>query len=149
MAQLKQTKVYRSGRTAPDWYTESTQCSAEIDKRDGSLNVRFDIASKGGGTTCLWVKIGSADVRGLLHELANLRPDTAPTFAECVTTAIKLNSELMERIREPTVLEKLESVAEYVDDQYSEAPAGEDDVEKAASDNLRNVIRTIESVRID
>jgi hypothetical protein len=146
MAQLKQTKVYRSGRTAPDWYTESTQCSANIKKQDGSLNIRFDIASKGGGTTCLWIEIGSADLRSLLHELAESRSDTAGTFAECVTIAIQRNTEMMDKIRDPLVLEKLESVAAFVDDKYSEAPAGEDDTEKAASDDLRNVIRTVESL---
>jgi len=148
MAHLKQTSVFRSGLTASVWNTESTNCTASIDKDEGSLNVHFDIASKGGGTTCLWVKIGSADVRGLLHELAEKRPETAGTFAECISLVIQLNAQMLEKIRDPSLIEKLESVAGFVDDKYNDAPPGEDDVEKVACDNMRNVVRAVESLQI-
>jgi hypothetical protein len=148
MAQLTQTEVFRKGRTAPDWSVESTQCMAFISKDDCSLSVRFDVASKGGGTTCLLIKIGSADVRSLLLELAGKRPDTAGTFAEAITIAIQENARILDKVRDLTLMEKLESVEDFVYNTTAEDQSGEDDRENAIV-AVGDVIRTIKSLRLD
>ena len=61
---------------------------------------------------------------------------------------IQLNAQMIEKIQDPSLIEKLESVAGFVDDKYNDAPPGEDDVEKVACDNMRNVVRAVESLQI-
>ena len=61
---------------------------------------------------------------------------------------IQLNAQMLEKIQDPSLIEKLESVAGFVDDKYNDAPPGEDDVEKVACDNMRNVVRAVESLQI-
>jgi len=56
---------------------------------------------------------------------------------------------MLEKIQDPSLIEKLESVAGFVDDKYNDAPPGEDDVEKVACDNMRNVVRAVESLQIE
>lgn len=53
MPQLKNSKVYRGGATASSYTLESDTCSASVDPSDGTLDIKFDLASKGGGTTCV------------------------------------------------------------------------------------------------
>src|SRR6266511_4172355 len=51
MAQLKNTKVYRGGVTAQYLTHETRECSFHANTKDRALDIRFRLASKGGGTT--------------------------------------------------------------------------------------------------
>src|SRR5262245_25953253 len=70
MPQLKHSKVYRGGAKAPSLSLETSKCSASVGLRTESLELRFDIASKGGGTTRILLQIGKGDFQTLLQEIA-------------------------------------------------------------------------------
>lgn len=48
MLQLKHSQVYRGGVTAPSLRPETSQCSVSANRRDGTIDIGFNIASKGG-----------------------------------------------------------------------------------------------------
>ena len=147
MAQLKLTKVRRRGVTAPNYRLESTNCSAIINKETGSLDIKFKIASRGGGFTCVWVEIGDTDVRSINLEQADSCPESVSTFVECTSIAIERNLEKLDRIRDPIVLEKMASVEAFVDKKYRIAPAGEDDDEREVLDDVLFVNQELDSIR--
>ncbi|EGU30876.1 MULTISPECIES: hypothetical protein [Vibrio] len=66
---LKNTSVYRAGATERYWKKESNKCRYEIDKSNGSLDIYFSIASKGGGTTDIKVTIGKDDLPSVLNDI--------------------------------------------------------------------------------
>jgi hypothetical protein len=52
MPRLQNAKVYRSGVTAPIWnYETDTVYIQQRTPDEGSLHLEFELASKGGGTT--------------------------------------------------------------------------------------------------
>jgi hypothetical protein len=89
VSQLKHSKVYRGGATAPSLTHETSQCSASVDIRDEALEVRFDLASKGGGTTCVLLQIGKGDFQVLLQEIASKLPENVGVLSDCASIANK------------------------------------------------------------
>jgi hypothetical protein len=69
MRPLQDVTIQRAGITARHWHEESELCRAEAD--GGSLALRFDIASKGGGRTDILLTVGASGVRDLLAMIAN------------------------------------------------------------------------------
>lgn len=57
----KQTKIRRAGRTSRTWRFETNYCQFDSNSITKTLDLRFEIKSKGGGFTEIQVKIGQPD----------------------------------------------------------------------------------------
>jgi hypothetical protein len=156
MPQLRHSKVYRGGATAPSLSYETSQCSASVDQLDGTLDIRFDLASKGGGTTCVLLQIGKGDFQAMLQEIASKLPESVGVLSDCASIANKKNLELLqsartvhdnERARAKSLIEDLEAVEEFVSEKFYEAPVGQDDKEEKARDQLQKVISSLRELR--
>src|SRR5262249_15530796 len=99
MPQLKHSKVYRGGVTAPSMSFETNQCSASVGVKTESLELRFEIASKGGGTTRILLRIGKGDFQTLLQEIASKLPENVGVLSECAAIANKANLKLLQEAR--------------------------------------------------
>lgn len=95
MPQMKSTRVYRGGETAPSLTFETNTCSASIDQKEECLEIRFKMASKGGGTTCVLLEIGKGDFQTILEEIVNKLPSSVGTLADGAAVANKKNLELL------------------------------------------------------
>jgi hypothetical protein len=61
MAKLRGAKVFRSGITAPRWNFETDKVGIQNRTPDkGHLHLEFELASKGGGTTEVSVRLPPA-----------------------------------------------------------------------------------------
>jgi len=156
MPQLKHSKVYRGGRTASNLSLETGQCSASVDLRDGTLDIRFDLASKGGGTTCVLLQIGKGDFQTLLQEIANKMPESVGVLSDCASIANKKNLELLrgarqvhdnEKARAKKLVDDLEEVEKFISEKYYQAPAGQDEKEEQVRDQLQDVMSTLRELR--
>lgn len=76
MPSLRGAKVYRSGVTAPKWNFETDRVRVNnFSEKDPSLHFKFEIASKGGGTTEVSLRIGSASFDAVLHQMYAIAPE--------------------------------------------------------------------------
>jgi hypothetical protein len=76
MPSLRGTKVYRSGVTASRWNLETERISATKRGADKpTLNVEFQMASKGGGITEVSLRIGPAAFDTILNEMWKVDPE--------------------------------------------------------------------------
>ena len=155
MGALKNAKVYRGGVTAPHLSHETSKCSFRINQSNGTIEFRFNLASKGGGTTSVLLRVGVEDVPEMLHELATKMPEQVGVLSDCAAVANKKNLELLlearkvqesERARAEKLIEKLEKVEEFVSEKYYETPAGEDEREAGVKDRLDEVINDLRSI---
>ena len=156
MPQLKHTKIYRGGMTAPSLSFETGECSASADKRFDSLDLRFNLKSKGGGTTCVLLRIGKDDLHLVLQEIASTMPECVGMLSDCASIANKKNLELLEaarkvhdseKARARSLAEDLELVEQFVRDKYLEAPAGADEKEERVKKQLQNVMWLLRELR--
>src|SRR5262249_44169535 len=123
MPPLKHSKVYRRGLTAPNPYEfETRQCSPSVDQPNGPLHIKFELASKGGGTTCVLLEIGKGDFQALLPEIAGKLPESVGVLSDCASVANKRNLELLEKARKvhadekaraESLIEELQIVEEF------------------------------------
>jgi hypothetical protein len=96
---LNSTVVLRSGSVANSFGFEQTSCSAYVGFK-GSLNIRFSIASKGGGRTLLQLEIPADDIRVLLEEMATTYPESAVVLSECTSLAVAGSMAMLEKARD-------------------------------------------------
>ena len=105
MPNFKDTNVYRAGLTADHWTYETHKSNnyhisgiggiigdEEFRKK---LCIMINIASAGGGTTCLSIDIGHDDLQARFKLIAKEAPDSAALFSEC--TSIAINSGIEDR----------------------------------------------------
>jgi hypothetical protein len=156
MPQLKDTKIYRGGVTAPYLNPETSKCSYEVNIPKGALDLRFQIASKGGGTTEVLHRIGLGDLALILESFAEAMPETiAGTLSDCaalankkilgqLTEARRVQSD--EKVRLSGAVEKLEGVEEFVSQKWCEAPPGQNENEAAAKSQLEDVLSSLHSL---
>lgn len=156
MPQLKNSKVYRGGVTAPSLSHETSKCSASVDVRGETLDIRFNIASKGGGTTQVLLRIGKSDFQTVIQEIASKLPQSVGILSDCASVANKKNLELLqgarkvqdnELLRVKKLVDDLEIVEEFVSEKYREAPAGEDEREESIRDQLQEVMYALRELR--
>ena len=156
MPQLKHSRVFRAGLTAPSLNFETSTCSASVNMRDESLDIRFNLASKGGGTTQVVVEIGKGDFQASLHEIASKLPESVGGLTDCAAIANKKNLELLqdarkvhdnEKERAKRLVGELEAVEEFVSDKYYEAPVGQDQKEEQIRDKLQEVMNKLRELR--
>lgn len=156
MPQLKNSKVYRGGVTAPNTTLETRTVSVSVSLRDESLDIRFNLASKGGGTTRVVLEIGKGDFQAILQEIASKLPESVGVLTDCASIANKKNLELLqearkvqadEKERANKLVEELEPVEVFVSEKYYEAPAGQDEKEELVRGKLQEVMSTLRELR--
>lgn len=149
MSNLKHAKIYRSGITARTWAHETRECTFGTNVKERSMEFRFCLASKGGGTTEVLLQVGVEDLPQILESIANKFPESADFLSTSAATANRKNIELLEEARRmqndesalaQDLINQLELVEQYVSEKYYEAPAGEDDKEAAARDSVAEVL---------
>ena len=152
MAKLEHTKIYRGGVTAPHLTTETSECSFHTNISNRALDFRFHLASKGGGTTEVLLRIGLDDLPLILEGIAGAMPESVGTPSDCAALANKKILEQLtearrvqsdEKARASSLVEKLEVVEEFVSQKYYEAPAGQDEREAAAKSQLEEVVNSL------
>ncbi|WP_200156988.1 hypothetical protein [Allochromatium vinosum] len=152
MASLSSTKIYRGGKTANHLNFESKKCSFHVNPKDKSLDLRFELKSKGGGTTEVLLEIGEDDFPALLKAIAQKMPETVGILSECAAIANNKVVALLknarsvqadEKSRARDLMERLEDVEEFISDKYNEAPAGKDEREAKILDQIDEVVRLL------
>jgi hypothetical protein len=152
--QLEHTTIYRAGKTARSLNFETKACWFGVNGPNAPINLRFDLASAGGGTTQVLIEIGKDDLRSILTAVATEMPESADVMSNAgALAAEKLRDELAEARRidaESKTLatalnDKLEIVREYVDEKYCEAPLQGDARERAVKDHLDEVVQSLRS----
>lgn len=154
MSQLKNTKIYRGGKTANSLNLESQQCSFHANPKRQSLDLRFELKSKGGGITEVLIQIGKDDFPALLEAIARKMPENVGVLSNCAAIANQRVLDLLlearrvqadEQARAQSLLEKLADVEEFITDKYNDAPVGEDERESAVMDQLAEVVEILRS----
>ena len=152
MADLKHTNIYRCGVSARYLNLETRKCSFSADTAKNALDLRFHLASKGGGTTSVLLQIGMNDLSAILEAIANKMPENVGVFSDCASIANKKNLQQLEearrvqdneKTRAKSLIEKLEGVEEFIAEKYYEAPAGEDEREASVKDQIEEVLQTL------
>jgi hypothetical protein len=152
MSNLKHSKIYRSGITARAWAHETRECTFGTNAKERSMEFRFCLASKGGGTTEVLLQVGIEDLPQILEAIATKFPESADYLSTSAAIANRKNLELLEDARRmqnneselaQDLINKLELVEQYVSEKYYEAPAGEDEKETAARDSVAEVLSTL------
>lgn len=82
MSALSETNVYRGGVSAADLRLETSDCEFRFNIDDECVDLRFALASKGGGTTVVLVQIGIHDLSQIVLETARMSPDSAAFLAK-------------------------------------------------------------------
>ena len=157
MPKLTHSKVYRGGITANYISLETSNASFNTNIKDRSLDLRFNVASKGGGTTSVLFQLGVDELAEVLDAIATTLPEmSVGVLSDAATKANKAIAELLSearRVREDqqaratTLLESLEKVEEFVSEKYYEAPAGEDDQEADAKQALEAAMASLRQLK--
>ena len=146
MANTKATRVYRKGATASDdqWVDADTACHITVD-RIATVNIRTEISSKGGGTTCLWIEIGKDDLCSLLMKVAEKHPEIAPVLIEALAKATEVNAKIASERKKhlEDIMNSHDAICEatnYVEENYYDELGNERPRENKLSEDLRTTI---------
>jgi len=97
---LNNSRIFRGGITASELSLVPGDYEATINPLDFEiLHVQFDLASKGGGTTSVLLKIGKNDLKAIMKEIARKMPESASIFLDCAAVANRKNLELLKQAR--------------------------------------------------
>jgi hypothetical protein len=152
MSDLHFSKVYRGGATAQYLNVETSEITFHVNLNTKSVDFRFKLASKGGGTTSVLLQVDIDDLSRVLEYVAGSFPDQVDVFSECATIANKKIREKMqeaqrvqkdEKARAIGLIEKLESVEEFVTEKYYQAPSENDKKEAMVKNELEEVIQLL------
>lgn len=148
MLTLEHSTVYRGGVTANAMVLETRKCSAEVDLNSATLDLRFRMASKGGGTTRVLLEVGFEDVAQILEEMAREVPEFSSVLMRCASTASERDHERFrgmadlrkqELAKISGVKAKLTHLSEIVTHQYFDAPPDNDKKEKEIMDLVDDI----------
>jgi hypothetical protein len=155
MTDMKHTEIFRGGVTASYLSPETRQCSFRINVEGMSLDFKFELASKGGGTTCVRVQIGLDDLPSMLEAIATEMPEECVgTFSHCAAVASKRilqqlkdarKKQVDEQVRTRSKIEELQAVEQFVWRKHFETSLGlgEDEQEADAYEKLYKVIKSL------
>lgn len=102
---LKHTSIYRGGVTAPALVFETADCDVDLTPKDQALQLRFHLASKGGGTTQVLIEMKTAAIKNLLHLLAQHHSDAPEILTESVLASLAA-----ERSRRESLVKDAQSI---------------------------------------
>jgi len=84
MSKLTDTSVSRCGETERTYNPTGSECDFKVSDDLGALEFAFSIPSKGGGTTCILLEIGPADIATIFNTIVSKWPDNIKTKLEFV-----------------------------------------------------------------
>ena len=154
MADLSHTKIYRGGVTAPHLSLETRRCHLRANKKDNCIDIRFELASKGGGTTQVLIQIGAEDFETIINDIADTLPQSADILAAGAVKSNRKNLDLLQEALatqnnneklKSKIIEQLEPVEEFISEKYWEAEAGSDEREADLRDKLEKLIMMLRS----
>jgi hypothetical protein len=152
MPKLKHTKVYRGGVSAQSLNYETSDATFNTTLSQKAIDFRFNLASKGGGTTSVLLRIGVDDLSSVLELVAEAFPEKVDVLSECAAIA---NKKIMQQLREAQrvqsdekeraaqLVDQLELVEKFVSQKYYDAPSEDDEKEAKAMAQLGEVIRSL------
>jgi hypothetical protein len=155
MPKLKHTKVYRGGVSAQHLNIETIHATFNINVSRKAIDFRFNLASKGGGTTSVLLRIGIEDLSTVLEPVAEAFPDSVDVLSECAAIA---NKKILQQLRDARrvqkdekeracqLVEKLEKVEEFVIEKYYDAPSENDEKEAKVKTELEDVINSLRAL---
>ena len=152
MPNLKHTEVYRGGMTAQHLTIETSECSFHANASGRAMDLSFKLASKGGGTTSVLLRIGIDDLPQILEAIATAMPESVGVLSDCAALANKKNLEQLTEARRvqtdakamaEALVAKLVVVEEFVSQKYNDAPAGEDEREATVQSQLDEVVSSL------
>ena len=155
MPKLKHTKVYRGGVSAQYLNIETSDATFNINLSKKAVDFRFNLASKGGGTTSVLLRIGIEDLSTVLESVAEAFPDCVDVLSECAAIA---NKKILQQLRDARrvqsdekerasqLVEKLEKVEEFVTEKYYDAPSENDEKEAKVKTELEEVINSLRAL---
>jgi hypothetical protein len=119
---LEHTEIYRGGATASNLGLETQQCAFEVATWAKAMDFHFHMASKGGGTTEVLLRIGAADLPEILQSIAINLPELDAILSECAAIAVKKRDESvsLQAKRLKFCVEKLEEFYESVEKKRTE-----------------------------
>jgi hypothetical protein len=138
------------GITASRLTLETKACSFRANIKAQALDIRFNLASKGGGTTSVLVRIGLDDLPLILEAIACRMPECVGVLSDCAAVASKKNLEQLreaksvqadEQARAKSLVEKMARVEEYVWEKFDEALDGEGKQETKVIEQLEDMIK--------
>ena len=156
MPKLQHSRIYRAGVTAKLLNHETRECTFHANAADRALDLRFNLASKGGGTTSVLLRLGLGDLPAVLAAVASTLPESVGALSSAAAVA---NAKVLEQLTEArrvqgddktraaALIEQLEAVSEFVARKYYDAPAGEDEQEAAAKDRLDEVLNSLRQLK--
>ena len=156
MPSLKHSKIYRGVVTSSYISFETSTCSARVNTVQGTLEIGFNMASKGGGTTNVSLRIGRDDFPAILEDIARKMPESVGMLSDCAAIANKQNLQDLEEARKVhhnektramNLIDDLEVVEEFVSEKYNELPAGEDEREAKVRDKIKKVITSLRQLK--
>jgi hypothetical protein len=135
-ARLKNTSVRRAGKTSRYWESETDKVSISASSKSEAVTLSFEISSKGGGVTRLWVDVGHGDFGVLLESMR----------AAHLPATMKHSAALMAGLAEYEVEVRRRSRNEVLDRAKARASASEN---KDAADAAHFVSKGIERIVSD
>jgi hypothetical protein len=150
MTALTNAKVFRGGVTVSRLGFETSECDFSVNTRNRAIDFRFELASKGGGTTVALLRIGLDDLPLILTSVAEAVPDTVSMFAAAASAAGKTALEDARMVRRvairtlETLEEPLDELHDSLHDCYVEAPADDDADERHRLDLIEKVNQTVQ-----
>lgn len=84
---LENARISRKGATENYWGDDKTASKIWFKAGADGLEINFEIDSKGGGRTCINVKIGEGDVPKILTEILEQHEKSSSWFINCAELA--------------------------------------------------------------
>jgi hypothetical protein len=135
---LAAAEVWRSGRTARMWNTETKQVSLDPGKE--GLSFEFELRSKGGGVTEVKLTIGPEDFRTIITVMARARR----SVAVCEMAAALANELKNQASHDAAKIRKgRQSVVEAAERALTEAPAGRDHAERLMREMVEELVERL------
>jgi hypothetical protein len=152
MPALSNAKVYRGGVTVSRLGFETSECQFSVNANYRAIDLRFELASKGGGTTVALLRIGLDDLPLILTKVAEARPEIVSVLAAAASSAGMAAVEQARMLRRvaastvETLEEPLDELRSYLDACYVEAPADDDAEERYRLNLVEKVSESVETL---
>jgi hypothetical protein len=144
MTTLRTAKVYRSTKGMAPRQAQTTACSLSASNQKGTLDISFDLTSKGAGKTHVVVAMGKSDLTFFIREAVSLWPDLGPALTESIvgTMAVVLEKQ---RTFHATVAKRALRQLEHVD--HTLDALSEEDLPRSAVRKVINAGTALEDAR--
>jgi len=140
MSKLVSAEVKRSGATSK--YISFETNSVDLEGRPGGLKIRFDIKSKGGGTTELYVSIGPRDFPTVIKAMVD---------ADRSAAMIEMSKELANQVQDQKKFDKIiennayKKIADVSRDKFNASKGDAEDIEYIVFQRVKKISQDLSS----